>query len=365
MKNIFRAFLAAVALFATVACSQDDNVGRTFGDKAITIDSSSVTFTDAPSTGRVTVKAAGPITKTAVSNDWCKSTFSGNVVTVEATQNTSFTSRVANLTIWVGTDSINVPVHQQGLPGFTIGERTQYLVSNKDTSIVISFRHIDGVSVTTHKQGEWLSPTVENGKVIIKVAANNGNKQRDGYVDISSGRRLPIRINIQQNWDVETQMNGSWTLTYFSKLDTTGLTRQQIDCTFDKDSIRINSVNHGKVSIPFRLKKSIPATFMLDGSVRCGGKLDNYTPLLYLVADYQRLWSYLTTSTTIAGRILPNAEGKLSIRPTGFLEGREERPITRFCFVLHDNVPPTGMPKNNNGFKYVLADFFFPVFVKK
>ena len=82
MKNIFRAFLAAVALFATVACSQDDNVGRTFGDKAITIDSSSVTFTDAPSTGRVTVKAAGPITKTAVSNDWCKSTFSGNVVTV-------------------------------------------------------------------------------------------------------------------------------------------------------------------------------------------------------------------------------------------------------------------------------------------
>ena len=49
MKNIFRAFLAAVALFATVACSQDDNVGRTFGDKAITIDSSSVTFTDAPS----------------------------------------------------------------------------------------------------------------------------------------------------------------------------------------------------------------------------------------------------------------------------------------------------------------------------
>ena len=160
-------------------------------------------------------------------------------------------------------------------------------------------------------------------------------------------------------------MNGSWTLTYFSKLDTTGLTRQQMDCTFDKDSIRINSANHGKVSIPFRLKKSIPARFMLDGSVRCGGKLDNYTPLLYLVADYQRLWSYLTTSTTIAGRILPNAEGKLSIRPTGFLEGREERPITRFCFVLHDNVPPTGMPKNNNGFKYVLANFFFPVFVKK
>jgi len=70
MKKISNILFIAATLIATLACSQDDNVGRTFGNKNISIDSSAVNFTDAPSTGKVTVTAGTPPSKKNVSNDW-------------------------------------------------------------------------------------------------------------------------------------------------------------------------------------------------------------------------------------------------------------------------------------------------------
>ena len=254
MKKITNILFIAATLIATFACSQDDNVGRTFGNKNISIDSSDVNFTDAPSTGKVTVTAATAISKTTVSNDWCKSSFSGNVVTVEVGQNTSLTSRVANLTIWAGADSVVVPVHQQGLSAFTVEEITKYALNNNDTTITLTYRHIEGVNVRAISPNSWITATVEKGKVKLAITANTANAVREGYVDISSGKRQPVRISIQQNWNVDELMNGEWELTYFTKRDTTGLTRKIFPCKFDKDSIRIHSDQYGDVAIPFRFK---------------------------------------------------------------------------------------------------------------
>ena len=358
-------FVAATLMAATLACSQDDNVGRTFGNKNITIDSSAVNFTDAPSTGKVTVTAASPISKTTVSNDWCKCSFSGNVVTVEVGQNTSLTSRVANLTIWAGTDSVVVPVHQQGLSAFTIEENTKYTLNNNDTTITLTYRHIEGVNVRAITPNSWIRATVEKGKVNLTITANTANAVREGYVDISSGKRQPVRISIQQNWNVDELMNGEWEITYFTKRDSTGLTRKTFPCTFDKDSIRIHSNQYGDVAIPFRLQKSIPATFHLDGTVRCGGILNGHSTLLVFISDEGNSSSALSTGSTMSGKILPNAAGKLSIRPTGFIFGNKDQTISRISLMSFDNLPPTGLPKNNSGFKEVFATFFYPTFIKK
>lgn len=358
-------FVAATLMAATLACSQDDNVGRTFGNKNISIDSSAVNFTDAPSTGRVTVTAATAISKTTVSNDWCKSSFSGNVVTVEVGQNTSLASRVANLTIWAGADSVVVPVHQQGLSAFTVEEITKYALNNNDTTITLTYRHIEGVNVRAISPNSWITATVEKGKVKLAITENTANAVREGYVDISSGKRQPVRISIQQNWNVDELMNGEWEITYFTKRDTTGLTRKIFPCKFDKDSIRIHSDQYGDVAIPFRLQKSIPATFHLDGTVRCGGILDGHSTLLVFISDEGKSSSALNTGSTMSGKILPNAAGKLSIRPTGLVNGNKGQVISRISLMSFDNLPPTGLPKNDSGFKGVFSTFFYPTFIKK
>jgi len=365
MKKITNILFIAATLIATFACSQDDNVGRTFGNKNISIDSSAVNFTDAPSTGKVPVTAATAISKTTVSNDWCKSSFSGNVVTVEVGQNTSLASRVANLTIWAGADSVVVPVHQQGLSAFTVEEVTKYALNNNDTTITLTYRHIEGVNVRAISPNSWITATVEKGKVKLAITANTANAVREGYVDISSGKRQPVRISIQQNWNVDELMNGEWELTYFTKRDTTGLTRKIFPCKFDKDSIRIHSDQYGDVAIPFRLQKSIPVTFHLDGTVRCGGILDGHSTLLVFISDEGKSSSALNTGSTMSGKILPNAAGKLSIRPTGLINGNKGQVISRISLMSFDNLPPTGLPKNDSGFKGVFSTFFYPTFIKK
>jgi len=272
---------------------------------------------------------------------------------------------VANLTIWAGADSVVVPVHQQGLSAFTVEEITKYALNNNDTTITLTYRHIEGVNVRAISPNSWITATVKKGKVKLAITANTANAVREGYVDISSGKRQPVRISIQQNWNVDELMNGEWELTYFTKRDTTGLTRKIFPCKFDKDSIRIHSDQYGDVAIPFRLQKSIPATFHLDGTVRCGGILDGHSTLLVFISDEGKSSSALNTGSTMSGKILPNAAGKLSIRPTGLINGNKGQVISRISLMSFDNLPPTGLPKNDSGFKGVFSTFFYPTFIKK
>ena len=91
MKKFICFLLAATALFAVGACSNDETGGGRAA-KAIVVDSANVLFSDAPGTGKVVVTAANGITKVESSNDWCQATINGNTL-----QSTSFWVSVASL----------------------------------------------------------------------------------------------------------------------------------------------------------------------------------------------------------------------------------------------------------------------------
>ena len=49
MRRFFHTLLPTAALLAVVACTKDDNVGKTFDNNAISVESANLSFNDEPS----------------------------------------------------------------------------------------------------------------------------------------------------------------------------------------------------------------------------------------------------------------------------------------------------------------------------
>ena len=370
MKNFINMLFATAAIFALVACNGDDNVGRTFSYQPVGIESANLSFTDSPNKGQVVVKPGYVITNVASSNDWCKAEFNGNTVTVEVLQNTALTARVADLTINTQNGNITLPVQQQGLPTFTVDGGEERELDYNDTTLTLNYKHIEGIKVATYvlTGGNWIQASANNGVITLSVKANNTPLERTGTIRVVSGETRASRelvITLKQDWDVNTQVMGQWQLSYFEKYDTTGISRKTLDCAFTADSIHIDFGNDGKLAFKYTKKMGKPYALIIKGSQRCGGKINNATPYLYLAADSTKTWTGKNeNTTTLTANFVRNQNNKLSATPRGFIIDDPRQRFTSFGIVTFDNAPATGFPTTDEGRKKYV-DLYFPVFIKK
>ena len=163
---------------------------------------------------------------------------------------------------------------------------------------------------------------------------------------------------------MEAQLKGSWTLSYFTALDTAKLTRQHVDCTFANDSVYINYGGDGKVAFRFGKKLQKPYSLLIYGSQRCGGKLKGATPFFFLSADATGHWTGRYEDAVVGGELLRNAQGKLTAKISGLLFNDSRLVFTSMNSFTFDNAPDKGIPSTQTG-RHKYADYFFPIFIKK
>ena len=87
MKRIHGILGVFFLLIGFVACSRDVVDNPYAKESTIRVDSCSVLFQAAPSTGHVKVVAPHGITKVESEHSWCTATVSGDVVTVKVEEN--------------------------------------------------------------------------------------------------------------------------------------------------------------------------------------------------------------------------------------------------------------------------------------
>ena len=266
-----------------------------------------------------------------------------------------------------GADSLNLAVKQQGLATFTLDGGDLRELGATDTTFTLSYKHVEGLDVTVIPSANWIEATANKGTITVKVAANDGNAKRDGYIRVRSGVGKPsreARLNLSQEWNVEAQLKGSWTLSYFTALDTAKLTRQQVDCTFANDSVYIDYGADGKVAFRFGKKLQKPYSLLIYGSQRCGGKLKGATPFFFLSADATGHWTGRYEDAVVGGELLRNAQGKLTAKISGLLFNDSRLVFTSMNIFTFDNAPDKGIPSTQTG-RHKYADYFFPIFIKK
>ena len=363
MKKFICFLLAATALFAVGACSNDE-AGGGRAAKAIVVDSANVLFSDAPGTGKVVVTAANGITKVESSNDWCQATINGNTVVVTVTQNLSRIGRAAQLTIWSGNDSQQITIQQLGLSGIFFSGQEDNLVAYKDTVLTFPLVSPAGYPISGTSTASWMSTTIEKGILKIAVTANTSSNYRTGKLIFTSGpRNDKMEVTVSQGWNMASKVDGAWKLYYYSTADTTGRQPRVWNVTLKNDSMHVAFGSRGNIIIPIKADL-LYAKFSIQATVRCGGTYQGYTPFLFFGTPDNKSWSGYNRTTSLAeGRVMADGQGNLRVHFAGNVYD-ERYEFASFLFYFHDGVP-SGLPTSNKTLKSSFNPMFYPYLVKE
>ncbi len=213
MKKFFYIPVAMMMALAIGSCKDYDDSANPYEHFAtITVDSTSVVFQAAPSTGFITVNAQNGITNVTSSADWCTATVSGNTVNLAVTQNDNLEGRSSQITIWSGSDSTHVTVQQLGFVfQLETGTADNSIVTNDDAqSLPFYMKHNTEIAVST--SDDWLAPVVDGDSLRISLAENATGNPRQGFVYYSSGT-MRDSISVTQ-FEADKDLVGNYNLWY-------------------------------------------------------------------------------------------------------------------------------------------------------
>lgn len=213
MKKIFFFLAAAVTALAIGSCKDYDDSANPYEYFAtITVDSTSVVFQAAPSTGFITVNTRNGITNVTSSADWCTAIVSGNTVNLAVTQNDNLEGRSSQITIWSGTDSTHVTVQQLGFVfQLETGTTDNSIVTNDDAkSMAFYMKHNTDIAVST--TADWITPAVSGDSLHISLAENATGNPRQGFVYYFSGT-MRDSISVTQ-FEADKDLVGNYNLWY-------------------------------------------------------------------------------------------------------------------------------------------------------
>lgn len=258
--------VAAVAMLAMYSCKDYDDSANPYHRIAeITVDSTSVIFEAAPSTGFITVNAPKGITNVSSSAAWCTATASGSVVNISATQNDNLEGRSSQITIWSGADSTQVTVQQHGFLFQLDTGTADNSITTDDNAKRMAFymKHNTEISVST--SADWLTPVVDGDTLRFTVAVNATGNPRGTYVYYSSGT-MRDSIEVTQ-FEIGKDVLGDYSLVYYDSDDeqhsyATNLYRRA-DGTY---GLRFTSGSYGRngFEIPVELGTGYPSVIMTN-----------------------------------------------------------------------------------------------------
>lgn len=287
MKKIFGLFGIALGLLVFVACGSDDIDNPYAKVSSISIDSVSVLFQAAPSTGVVKVTAPNGITKVVSEQAWCTTTVNGNEVTVQVEANSDMLGRSSVLTIYSGDDYAQVTVQQMG---FIFALDATSIISGDDAA-TLSYAMATNADVAFTTSADWIAAAAGDGRLEVKLTANTTGHLRKGYVIYTAGT-LKDSIIVAQ-YDFDKDIAGNYRLLYRETADAAEW--NYVDAVVRKDSI----------SLP-GLGLRLPASFdgnALSINLQCGqycGQFGTY----YIYDAFQLAdgyWTAYYSNTTAWG----------------------------------------------------------------
>lgn len=194
MKKVIYSLLGLLAIFSFAACSDDDNDNPYEHTSTIAITSQDITFQAAGGNGTVTVNSTNGISGVKSSESWCTATFDGNVVSVKADPNKDFNGRSSLLTIYSGTDSVNVTAQQLGIV-FSI--QADSLINVNDDAQRKTYAFNSNVDVKVSSSADWLTASADSDSLVVNAAANESGKIRSAYVYYQVGEMVDSMKVIQ------------------------------------------------------------------------------------------------------------------------------------------------------------------------
>lgn len=230
MKKIY-CFFSLVTLLAVMltACS-DDTTNPYAQGNSISIISADVQFDALAATGSVMVSAPNGISNVHSSSDWLTTSVSGSTITVNVTANESLEGRSARLTIYSGSDYVDVVVQQLGIDVAIIGSSVVN-VERAAQEYRLQVKH--NVPIEIGETPDWVTAVMEGDELVLTFTKNIGDEPREGYVNYSAANILNSRIKVVQN--SKEPLTGEYVFEYQTSGSATG-TKYTSDATIVKDS---------------------------------------------------------------------------------------------------------------------------------
>ncbi|MCM1050715.1 MAG: BACON domain-containing protein [Paenibacillus sp.] len=192
MKKIYNILLAFMLIGPSfTSCDNDDEIVSVMPAK-VTILSRETSFPASASSGKIVVDTDAPVSVSTSDTGWVTTSVDGNVITVNVEANTSYDGRSSTLTITSGDASSQIAIIQAGVIVDLHGV-INILTGNDEANY--SYDVKTNVEPEISTDAEWIKASLVDGKLNIKIEANNTGHFRKGTVTFKAGEyesTLPI-----------------------------------------------------------------------------------------------------------------------------------------------------------------------------
>ena len=200
MKKIYNILLAFMLIGPSfTSCDNDDEIVSVMPAK-VTILSRETSFPASASSGKIVVDTDAPVSVSTSDTGWVTTSVDGNVITVNVEANTSYDGRSSTLTITSGDASSQIAIIQAGVIVDLHGV-INILTGNDEANYSYDIK--TNVDPEISSDAEWIKASIVDGKLNLKIEANNTGHFRKGSVTFKAGEyesTLPItQLDYDQN----------------------------------------------------------------------------------------------------------------------------------------------------------------------
>lgn len=346
MKRIYGILGVFFLLIGFVACSRDEVDNPYAKESTIRVDSCSVLFQAAPSTGHVKVVAPHGITKVESEHPWCTATVSGDVVTVKVEENAGALGRSSVLMIYSGDDFTKVTVQQTGII-FAMEGGNAMAFNDAKRSFSLALKHNVDVKLTS--MADWITCSLKDGEVAIDLTKNETGHMRQGYIKYQAGSTIVDSIKITQ-CDFDKDIVGMYHLVFYKDANKTQ--KGAVNVKITKGHMEFPGLFTEKLNVDF---DSETATLSI-ASCQYLGEMQSF--YLYTYYESKKYWT-VSNSKAVSLAPFSYSEKEGTTAPlTGIINGEEMQAMVIGAFKKK-----TTPPKSANLAGSAL-DLYYPYLVK-
>ena len=273
MKRYAILILSFAAAAVLSACRQDEPV-YIEPDTMLGVKASSLVYQPDGGTGTITLDTDQPLTAESV-QPWCKTSVSGNVVTVTADPYSGLETRYSTVTVRSGDKSVSLVAHQYGVivRSFDFGD-----ISTGNAAFEKEFTFDANTSrLEVTSDSEWVTTEVEGNKLTVKVAENASMDFREAVLTWKIGE-MTDHFSVIQFDAVDAGLLGSWKW-HGGNAATSRHTDFPMDATFAREDDGSFSLALNVSSRTYVIDLKIPDVQFAGKtvSVPLGGQIGTYT----------------------------------------------------------------------------------------
>lgn len=302
MRKILLSWGIAFAAFTLTACS--DDTGNPYAHTStLEVVSSNVTFPSEPATGKVVFTSNAGGIRVRLNSSWAKATVVDDTVKVDVTRNDEPSDRYAKMTVFNGTDSVNVSILQKG---FIFRINAQDINAGDDaqqfhfTYKTTNPKLLQEVIPTVKSTEDWISATLSTDGLNISLAENNTGHLRTGAIQYTLlGKTNTIKVT---QADFDKDLAGKWYMV-------SSTMKKPLTVTFKREGNRYSLVldNLRGWTIPVKYYKTDNSVVM-----SCGDTIGTYKNYLVTTVFLDTTPAYWTweKGVTISAKAEYSAEDK-------------------------------------------------------